>query len=80
MEFIAKSQKRKKIKINNKSIKNLFLGCDESTKKKYKLYNVQIKSMFINRYVVFNEGINEIEGDNDSIFSIRQQTLKDETH
>ncbi len=36
--------------------------------------------MFINRYVVFNEGINEIEGDNDSIFSIRQQTLKDETH
>jgi hypothetical protein len=49
-------------------------------KKTNKLYNVQIKSMFIDRYVVFNEGLNEIEGDNDSIFSIRQQTLKDETH
>jgi hypothetical protein len=33
MEFIAKSQKRKKKKLNNKSIKNLFLGYDENTKK-----------------------------------------------
>jgi hypothetical protein len=24
----------------------------------------KLKSMFINRYVVYNEGINEIEGDN----------------
>jgi hypothetical protein len=36
--------------------------------------------MFINRDEVFNEGINEIEGDNDSIFSTRQRTLKDEMH
>ncbi len=52
----------------------------EVQKKKNKLYNAQTKSMFINRYVVYNEGINEIEGDYDSIFSIRQQNFNNERH
>jgi hypothetical protein len=46
--------------LDSKNIKCIFFGYDGSTKGD-KLYNVQTKSMFINRDVIFNEGINEWE-------------------